>query len=191
MRLWPLLALAFIGCGPNGPAPVEPAAPAVTGEPQPKRETVVLKPLPGELTSKVFDNEHLKIAPAIVYGIKIPFAKFKYQGSEVGTSLRLDRIRFAVAGWRELSGREFRFPVNPEDGYIDGSVYLGGAHNPADVTRIKFGELAEGRIPVELDVRIDFEFEGLKGLGKPSYTWQTELHFDPKELDGVTASLKK
>ncbi|TOB14884.1 hypothetical protein CGK11_24915, partial [Vibrio parahaemolyticus] len=40
----------------------------------------------------------------------------------------------------ELAGRTFTFPVNPDDGYIDGSVYFFAAHSPVDITEIKFGE---------------------------------------------------
>lgn len=151
----------------------------------------MLKPLPGKLTSQVFENKSLNIRPAVVYGIELPLEPFKLQGSDVNTSVRLDRIRFGVAGWRDLIGREFRFPVNPRPGYIDGSMYLTGAHCPADVTRIQFGELAENRLPAEIDIRFDFEFEGPRELGRPSYTWQVILDVDPKALDRVEEEFKR
>jgi hypothetical protein len=73
-----------------------------------------------------------------VYDIELPLEPLEYNGQRVETSVSLSRIRFGVTAWRQVASREFRFPVNPTQGYIDGSVYLGGAHNPANVTRIKF-----------------------------------------------------
>ena len=41
----------------------------------------------------------------------------------VNTSIRLDGINISVDP-RELEGKEYRFPVNPDPGYIDGSIYF-------------------------------------------------------------------
>ncbi|MBE1531256.1 hypothetical protein [Actinomadura algeriensis] len=58
----------------------------------------------------------------------------------VETEFSLDFISLPTEHLTALSARTFTFPVNPEDGYIDGSIYLVGTHNPVDVTRIAFGE---------------------------------------------------
>ncbi len=60
----------------------------------------------------------------------------------------------------ELAHRAFTFPVNPEEGYIDGSIYLRHVHTPADVTRIAFGSYDGGTLEATLTMRIGFEFEG-------------------------------
>ncbi len=151
----------------------------------------MLKPLHGRLSSHIFENKSLNIAPTVVFDIELPLEKFEFDGEETDTSVRMERIRFKVDGWRELAGREFRFPVNPESGYIDGSVYLGAAHNPADVTRIKFGELSGNRLSAEIDIQFDFEYEGLDELGKPRYTWRVTLDLDPEALDKVASDFKK
>ncbi|MEU0497155.1 hypothetical protein [Mycobacterium sp. NPDC006124] len=77
----------------------------------------------------------------------------------VHTRLRLDFISLPAAHLAELGGRSFAFPVNPEDGYIDGSIYLGQAHNPVDVTEIDFGSILEAGITARLCASFDFTQE--------------------------------
>lgn len=137
--------LFAIGCGSEDQRSSSTPSNPITEIPQPA-DDVMFKPLPGRLTSQVFENEFLKIAPAIVYRVELPLQPFNYKGQETRTEVRLDFIRFGVTAWREVANQEFRFPINPKPGYIDGSVYVGGAHNPADVTRIKFGPLSGNKI---------------------------------------------
>lgn len=60
----------------------------------------------------------------------------------------------------------FTFPVNPEDGYIDGSVYFFAAHSPVDITEIKFGESTNGKLPMTLESSwvLEFELTGFKNF---------------------------
>ena len=59
-----------------------------------------------------------------------------------------------------MAGQEFSFPANPEDGYVESSIYIWSVHNPVDVLRIKFDELKDGGIEATLDLRFGFEYEG-------------------------------
>ncbi|GAA0582806.1 hypothetical protein [Actinomadura livida] len=52
----------------------------------------------------------------------------------VKTEISLDHIHLSATELTGLSQRTFTFPVNPEDGYIDGSIYLVASHCPVDVT---------------------------------------------------------
>lgn len=61
-----------------------------------------------------------------------------------------------------LTERTFDFPVNPHPGYIDASIYLGGGHNPVDITRMAFGTAHSQRIDVVLHVAFDFTQEGVE-----------------------------
>jgi hypothetical protein len=58
----------------------------------------------------------------------------------IETEIVCDFIDLPGSDLTALSGHSFDFPVNPVDGYIDASVYLGGAHNPIDLTRIERAE---------------------------------------------------
>ncbi|MBX9677767.1 MAG: hypothetical protein K2X38_03305 [Gemmataceae bacterium] len=146
---------------------------------------LVLGPQRGTMSAKVFQNPHLRIPPSLFFKIEIPLNPFQFQGETQVTSVRLDFIDFGVFDWKELPNREFRFPKNPEDGYIDGSMYLGGTHNPADCTRIRFGNLEQKTLPTSLDIEFDFTYEGPIELGKVAVTWQVDLDVDSAGLDRV------
>ncbi len=122
------------------------------------------------------------------YGILsdvIPITPFTFEEETVEASVRLEFIDFGVTDWRLLCDKSFDFPVNPEEGYIDGSMHLGNAHNPADATRIAFGEFRESSVEVVLDITFDFTYEGPSKLGKPSFKWRVVLNFDPDALDAT------
>lgn len=76
-----------------------------------------------------------------------------------GTSFQFESICLPAQRIDELEDRSFEFPVNPEPGYVDGSIYLMNAHNPADLRRIDFGAISGGSIPARFVVEIRFEFE--------------------------------
>ncbi len=146
---------------------------------------IELLPEAGELRSTVFENEHAGISRSVFFSIVIPITPFNFEGETVETSVRLDFIDFGVTDWRLLSDKSFVFPVNPEEGYIDGSMYLGHAHNPADVTRIAFCGFRESSVEADFDITFDFTYEGPSKLGKPSFTWRVVLNFDPNTLDAT------
>ncbi len=76
----------------------------------------------------------------------------------VETSIRLDGIDIPSVP-TALEGKIFDFPVNPEQGYIDASIYFFAAHHPVDVTSIIFGEIKDRRLPVKLRTTWLLEFE--------------------------------
>lgn len=95
------------------------------------------------------------------YSIELPILPFMFGEEEIITSIHLDRVDFKTANLGHLSDKDFEFPVNPEAGYIDGSVYLGGVHNPVDVKKISFSKILTYRSMsfVLVDFEIDFIFE--------------------------------
>jgi hypothetical protein len=145
-------------------------------------------PRTGSLTSQVFENRLTGLPRAVYLSVENPLAPFELDGEVMETSVRLDLINCGVDAWRKVEHQTFTFPVNPTPGCIDGSIYLGGAHHPADVTRIAFGPIRESRVAVELDVRFDFTYEGLTQLGTPDVTWRVELVCDPDALDATDAA---
>ncbi len=60
---------------------------------------------------------------------------------------------------KDLENKVFEFPINPAEGYIDGSIYLFDVHNPFDVKEIKFKEWKNGSVDATLHYDIDFEYE--------------------------------
>jgi hypothetical protein len=110
-----------------------------------------------------------RLRPSGDFEIEIKLRPFKLEGSAVdpqeeppmvSTSISLTKIRQKVTTLNELAGKTYRFPTNPEPGYIDGSVYVSGAHNPVDVSELRFGKmLSDSEIEVVVVAHILFELE--------------------------------
>jgi hypothetical protein len=94
------------------------------------------------------------------YSIIVPIEKFVLDDKVVETELRLDRILLPDA-LKSYVGKIVNFPINPIEGYIDGSVYLKDAHSPIDVTEIEFIGLEENILNVKLKMNFIFEYEGI------------------------------
>jgi hypothetical protein len=94
------------------------------------------------------------------YTIIVPIAKFKLDEEIVDTKLWFDRILLSEP-LQNYVGKTVNFPVNPTEGYIDGSTYMRGAHNPVDISVIKFLKIDNKILTVELTMDFVFEFEGI------------------------------
>ncbi len=68
--------------------------------------------------------------------IVIDLRPFTLDRSVVGTCIHLDAIALDMDDPRCQAGASHRFPVNPQPGYIDGSIYLYHRHLPLDVTEL-------------------------------------------------------
>jgi len=84
--------------------------------------------------------------------------EFEEYSETVDSSIRLDGVSIPLNP-KLLEGKKYRFPINPENGYIDGSVYFFGTHNPVDVTEIIFGSIDGRKLPVNLKTNWALEFE--------------------------------
>ena|SRR5688572_11293225 len=105
--------------------------------------------------------------------LTIGLAAFIHEGTLIDTSIRLDHFALPSLFLADLVGKAFSFPVNPVDGYVDGSLYLSGAHHPVDVTYMTFHRSRAGGATVVLKGVIDFEFEGERGWGRMPFTFGT------------------
>ena len=130
-----------------------------------------------------FPVELISVAKTKIKGIsgdvslEIELASFELKiddySESVKTSIRLDGIQIPSI-FSRLEDREFLFPRNPEDGYIDGSVYFFAAHNPVDVTKISFGKIESGKLLaiIESEWILEFERTGYKNL---SHTFEVNV----------------
>ena len=89
----------------------------------------------------------------------------------VDTSIRLDGIDLPSNRLSDLAGKSFAFPANPEDGYIDGSIYLDNRHHPVDVTALSFNRSRDGDLTLVVKGVYVFELEGLDGLSNTPFTF--------------------
>lgn len=94
------------------------------------------------------------------YSIILPVSKFVLDDEIVATSVQLYAIELPE-NLPSYIGETISFPLNPNDGYIDGSVYLRNVHNPVDVPKIKFLKLESDCIELEITMKFDFEYESI------------------------------
>jgi hypothetical protein len=99
--------------------------------------------------------------PSQEAAIHIPLQAFALQKEAVETSIRLDGIALDLSDTHAHENHDHHFPVNPEEGYIDGSVYLQGRHVPVDITLLSFGAATPDGLPARLAGTIAFAAAGL------------------------------
>jgi hypothetical protein len=147
-----------------------------------------LRPTPGTIRHWPADLDH---PVAGTWDITVPLEPFsaddEYEpatfrpgtgGPElVSTEIMLEFIGLPADGTAALSRRTFTFPVKPEDGYIDGSVYLVAVHCPVHVTRIEFGTATEDQIGATLHAHFDFDAAGGIGIRNRTAVLETVLRF--------------
>jgi hypothetical protein len=121
----------------------------------------------GSIGGFLFENPSIKLPRTLFHSIEVPLAPFDVVGIDgkkrrAKTALCLELIRLPeqpFGGYRALAGKTFEFPLNPESGYVDASIYLNGAHNRMDVGAIVFGAFKRGLLEATLVFTIDFESE--------------------------------
>ncbi len=111
-----------------------------------------LKPQIGTFTCSVGDCS-----------IELPLAQFELDGTTVNTSIHLEGILLPSVKLDELIGKRYDFPINPEPGHIDGSIYIEHAHHPVDITVIEFGERQEELFSIKIELCLILEYDGLGG----------------------------
>jgi hypothetical protein len=160
------------------------------------------QPSRGTLTAQVFDNPAARVPPTLFYEITIPvrvvlpvpLGRPLFPSDEPATEVGIEFIDLGRVDWRTLPGRKFRFPAGPDEEYPDGSVYLGGTHHSAFLTRVQFGE-RRGR-SIMASVELDFDLSLLRplpdGLKREfSVRWELPLAVSAAELDDVVAEARQ
>jgi hypothetical protein len=108
-----------------------------------------------------------------MYHIIIPISKFIFENKIKETSIHLTQVALP----NDLSkciGKTVVFPINPNQGYIDGSIYLAERHNPVDVSEIKFINFEKNKLNIEISMFFDLEFEST-GLRNETITKKIKI----------------
>lgn len=122
-----------------------------------------------------FPQSLLKPRHAILSGephnasLEVLLAPFYWQDALVDTSIRLDGIDLPSLHLSALAGKSFSFPVNPDAGAIDGSLYLENAHHPVDITSLAFLPSRNGGLKVMMKGIYVFAFEGTAPLENTAF----------------------
>jgi hypothetical protein len=143
----------------------------------------ILKPFEGTLNAMIFENSFLNLPKTLFFKIEIPLQAIDMSkiaeditNKNYQTSVQLDWIKLNIRSLQDLENKTFTFPINPADGYIDGSIYLFDVHNMIDTTSITFGKFNNQKIPIKTVLRIDFELEGTGYATTKYLDFETELN---------------
>lgn len=146
-------------------------------------------PVEGKLGQLIYENPGDGIEPRLQFFIEIAFQPFEIGDEAVSPILRVDNIVVEASSWKDLQSQTFEFPWAPKPGSVEAAVLLFGEHNPADVIKLAFGEISEGKLPVSFETEVDFEIEADRDDLE-----QVEMEFDlaltPQPLR-VSTSLEK
>ncbi|MBB6563038.1 hypothetical protein HNP48_005755 [Acidovorax soli] len=137
-------------------------------------------PFPTERLVPLPARHWARSGPCGLAAIHIPLGPFGLGSDTVQTAIRLDGIALELGDLRVQAGRQHRFATNPQEGYIDGSMYLQGRHVPVDVVLLEFGEMApEGLLPLRLEGHLVFSAAGLQGWNDTPLVLATTLEAPP------------
>jgi hypothetical protein len=143
----------------------------------------ILKPLEGTLNAMIFENSLLNLPKTLFFKIEIPLQTIDMSkiaeditNKNYQTSFQLDWIKLNIHSFQDLENKTFTFPINPAEGYIDGSIYLFDVHNMIDSNSITFGKFKNQKIPIKTVLRIDFELEGTSYATTKYLDFETELN---------------
>lgn len=128
--------------------------------------------------------------PARQAAITIALRPFALEERTVDTCIRLDGIALDMAGPRRHADSYHRFPVNPQPGYIDGSLCLLHRHVPLDVTELSFGMPGEDRMPMQLTGTLVFSAAGIATWPDTPLTldFVLDLPPTPAQVDAAIAA---
>lgn len=163
-----------------------------------RKEFPIKKIIPksGTLGAIVSGNSFEEIDLGLEYSIRIELLPFTLENESWETKINLWEIPFKVKSWKELSGRKFKFPKYPAtaifDGiempiepHVEGSISLFNTHNTVRVGMINFKGITGHKIPVEMDIEI--EFSGASGYETVNFNLQAELTIGPVSIRGDIA----
>ncbi|MFK0206496.1 hypothetical protein [Agrobacterium sp. NPDC090283] len=114
--------------------------------------------------------------PSGLSSISVGLATFEFDAETHETLLRCDQIDLDLDDLSALSDKSFEFPLNPEPGYIDGSICLFGVHVHFLTERLSFGSVGEETIPLRIDGILEFSSSGLSRYEDVALSFHTGLH---------------
>ena len=136
----------------------------MTGEDNKQFNYDLIVPKGGKIDGLIFENEYVNLPMTLFYSIEVGLNTFEIDDEVIDTSLILDSISFDINDLKELENRSFNFPLYPETGYIDSSVYILWTHHPVSVSKITFGKIDNGYIAVSIDYSIEYLHSNVQDL---------------------------
>ncbi|MEM1443061.1 MAG: hypothetical protein AAGF67_12015 [Verrucomicrobiota bacterium] len=137
-------------------------------------------PVSGKLGQLIYENPAQGLEARLQFHIEIAFGPFEIDDETVSPILRVDQIVVGTKSWKDLCGQTFEFPWAPKPGSVEGAILLFGEHNPADVTKLSFGDGGDGKIAVQFETEVDFEIEADRDdLEQVKMSFNLQLEVEP------------
>ena len=124
----------------------------------------LIVPKGGKIDGLISENEHVDIPTTLFYSIEVELEEFEVDDEIINTSFILEFINFKIDDVHKLENQTFDFPVYPDTGYIDSSVYILYTHHPVSVSKITFGKIQNGYIAVTIDYNIEYLHSNVQDL---------------------------
>lgn len=124
-----------------------------------ERPVGIFETVSGKLGQSVYENQAKGCEPELRFFVEIAFVPFEWDGEGHRPLLRIDNLLVPVESWQGLSEQVYDFPYAPKPGSLESAVLMFGEHNPADVTRIEFGAIENGKLNCAFETEVDFEIE--------------------------------
>jgi hypothetical protein len=91
--------------------------------------------------------------------LSIEMSPFTIDKKDVEATLEFD-LGIEVTSPTNLAKHHYDFPSNPEEGYVESSIYIWSVHNPIDLHSITFAQIDGQYITSTMEMTFVFEFEG-------------------------------
>ncbi|ODC03506.1 hypothetical protein BFW38_08050 [Terasakiispira papahanaumokuakeensis] len=138
---------------------------------------IKISPERGKINALLFKNENAGLPMTLFLSISIDLDELEFQNETEETCIQLDFIKIHFRSFSDLQDKEFEFPVNPEERYIDGSIYLDSQHIPVDVTKISFCSFDGNNIKAKIFGMVLFDHCGYKEPNQ-EFDLETTLRFE-------------
>lgn len=152
-----------------------------------------LRPARGKIEAEISENSISRRALSMEQNIRVEFAPVVFADKQWQGELWLSSFDMPMRSWRDLEQREYEFPKEPLMGYDDGvpsfpiEPHASGALSlfdkqfVANATKISFGQITDGRIPVTISADVSVaSLENGPAIVGDHLVFETEL-----EIGGV------
>ena len=140
------------------------------------------KPIGGKGEIYSFENENIGLERTLFHRFYIQLAPFdsglEYESQPVDTEIVFEWLKLDLTDPTNLNGLELT--SQPEDD-TEVSIQVGCAHNPCDITGMKFHKIEENRYKVDCSLFVDFEHEGVAQNEEFNFSTELDLSNEIKE----------
>jgi hypothetical protein len=136
----------------------------------------------GRIEIYYFENENIGLRKTLFHRIYIPLEPFDsgldYESQPLVTEIVIDWLNLKLKEPTSLDGLKL---TSNHDDDTEVSIYVGSAHNPCDIKKMKFKKIGENSYEVDCSLLVDFEFEGVAPKEEFKFKTRLELNKEIKE----------